>query len=279
MSSNGSPLLEARELTRVFGHGPNAVAAVDRVSLAIEPGEVVALVGESGSGKSTLARLLLRLLEPTSGTILLQGREVSGLRGSRLRQYWQEVQAVFQDPFSSFNQFFTIQHVFQGTLRLIGRPVSQQERRRLIEEALRHVGLEGDVLEKWPHQLSGGQRQRVMVARSLLLRPRLLIADEPTSMLDASLRANILNLFSDLRQEYGMGVLFITHDLGQASYLSDRLLVMRRGELVESGPTDRILADPQHEYTRQLLADVPRLARDGTVPLAQASTLPGRGTK
>jgi ABC-type oligopeptide transport system ATPase subunit len=260
-SGNGAaaPLLETRELTRVFGHGQGAVTAAARVSLRIEAGEVVALVGESGSGKSTLARLVLRLLEPTSGSILLDGRDVSMLRGRGLRDYWREVQAVFQDPFSSFNQFFPIGRLFQGALRLVEGSLAEEQRRGRVADALARVGLDDGVLEKWPHQLSGGQRQRVMMARALLLRPRLLVADEPTSMLDASLRANILNLIADVRKDYGMGVLFITHDLGQASYLSDRLLVMRQGELVEGGTTELVLSEPRHEYTRQLLADVPRL--------------------
>ena len=254
-------LFEVSELTRVFGHGQHAVTAVDHVSFTIGEGEVVALVGESGSGKSTLARLLLRLLEPTSGTFSLEGVEVTGLRGRRLRAYWSEAQAVFQDPFGSFNQFFTTRRLLGASTRVLERPLSKTERERRLEEAMHYVGLSLDVLDKWPHQLSGGQRQRLMLARALMLRPRLLIADEPTSMLDASLRANILNLLADIRERYRMSVLFITHDLGQASYIGDRLIVMCEGRLVEQGAADRVLWNPQHEYTRRLLADVPRLQR------------------
>lgn len=258
--SEDRPLLEAVELTRVFGQGATAVRAVDGVSLQIREREMVALVGESGSGKSTLARLLLRLLPATSGSVTFAGTDVSRYRGRALRGYWRDVQAVFQDPFSSFNQFFTVDHIFRSSLRMLG-DTRRDLRSQRVERALDSVGLGTDVLARWPHQLSGGQRQRVMMARALLTEPRLLIADEPTSMLDASLRATILNLLRDVRQEYGMAVLFITHDVGQACYLSDQLLVMRLGKLVESGRTEEVVEDPQHEYTKQLLADVPRLAR------------------
>ena len=253
------PLLEASELTRTFGSGSRAVAAVDHVSFSVAPGEIVALVGESGSGKSTLARLLLRLLDPTGGRFSLSGVDVTRLRGSGLRPYWREVQAIFQDPFGSFNQFFAAGRVLQTAFELLEPPPREDERQARIEEAIQQVGLSADLLQKWPHQLSGGQRQRIMLARALLLRPRLLIADEPTSMLDASLRVTILNLIGELRRLQGMTVLFITHDLGQASYVSDRVLVMCGGRLVEDGPTDRVLWSPRHEYTRRLLADVPRL--------------------
>jgi len=260
--SAARPLLEVSGLTRSFGSGARAVAAVDNVTFAVSPGEIVALVGQSGSGKSTLARVLLRLLDPTSGTFSLDGRESSRLQGRALKAYWRDVQAVFQDPFSSFNQFFPTRRLLEGSLGLLEHQPRGPEREARMQEAIRQVGLNADVLDKWPHQLSGGQRQRIMLARALMLRPRLLIADEPTSMLDASLRATILNLLGELRQRHGMTVLFITHDIGQASYVSDRVLVMRSGELVEDGPTDQVLWNPQHEYTQQLLADVPRLHPD-----------------
>jgi ABC-type oligopeptide transport system ATPase subunit len=272
VSLNGSAgaLLDVSGLTRTFGFGSRAVAAVDHVSFSIQPGEIVALVGESGSGKSTLARLLLRLLDATQGTISLAGRDVTHLRGASLKRYWREVQAVFQDPFSSFNQFFPTKRLLYGSLGVLEHQPRGAEREGRIAEAIERVGLGADLLDKWPHQLSGGQRQRMMLARALLLRPRLLIADEPTSMLDASLRVTILNLLRELRDEHGMTVLFITHDLGQAGYVSDRVLVMSKGELVESGTTDDVLWNPQHEYTRKLLADVPRLHPNGTAPAESA---------
>jgi peptide/nickel transport system ATP-binding protein len=267
-SPNGAagPLLEAAGLTRTFGSGSVAMTAVDHVSFSIQAGEIVALVGESGSGKSTLARLLLRLLNPTGGTFSLAGRAVTRLRGPGLKGYWREVQAVFQDPFSSFNQFFPTKRLLYGSLGILEHQPRGAEREERIAEAIEQVGLGVDLLDKWPHQLSGGQRQRMMLARALLLRPRLLIADEPTSMLDASLRVTILNLLRELRDTHGMTVLFITHDLGQAGYVSDRVLVMSRGELVESGRTDDVLWNPKHEYTRRLLADVPRLHPNGASP-------------
>ena len=260
--ANGGPLLEVSGLTRTFGSGARSVAAVTDVTFTVAPGEIVALVGESGSGKSTLARLLLRLLDSTSGSFKLAGADVTSLSGSGLKAYWRQVQAVFQDPFSSFNQFFPTRRLLEGSMGLLEQPPGGNERQARMQEAIRQVGLNADVLDKWPHQLSGGQRQRIMLARALMLRPRLLIADEPTSMLDASLRATILNLMGEMRQRHGMTVLFITHDIGQASYVSDRVLVMRSGELVEDGSTDQVLWNPRHEYTRQLLSDVPRLHPD-----------------
>lgn len=260
------PLLQARGLTREFGHGASLVRAVDDVSFTLGRQEIVTIVGESGSGKSTLARMILRLLDPTSGTIELESKDVTGLKGARLAEYWREVQAVFQDPFSSFNQFFTVRRILTRSLGLLARAKSDGavdvngRVDELMAQALEHVGLTSDeVLQKWPHQLSGGQRQRVMIARALMLRPRILIADEATSMLDASLRANVLNVLADLREVYDMTILFITHDIGQACYISDRVLVMSKGELVEHGPTEQVIFDPQHEYTKRLLADVPRL--------------------
>lgn len=259
MSDPGWAFLEARNVTRVFGHGEHAVRAVDDVSFTLHHKEIVTIVGESGSGKSTLARLVLRLLDPTSGSITLDGKDVTKLKGGALRPYWRDVQAVFQDPFSAFNQFFTVERVLTRSLKLLSNGVEQRAG-NLMRESLEHVGLEPDeVLQKWPHQLSGGQRQRVMIARALMMRPRILVADEATSMLDASLRANILNVLADLRRDYDMTILFITHDIGQACYISDRVLVMSQGEMVEQGPTDDVIFNPKHEYTQRLLADVPRL--------------------
>lgn len=253
-------LLEARAVSRSFGRGRDAVRAVVDVSLTLRQHEIVALVGQSGSGKSTLARLLLRLLPVTGGQIFFDGTEITTVRRhAALRGYWRDVQAIFQDPFSSFNQFFPVGRTLHRALGL--RPeLPGAERRDRIRQALADVGLDPEeTLEKWPHQLSGGQRQRAMAARALALRPRLLIADEPTSMLDASIRVTILNLLCDLRDRHGMSVLFITHDIGQAYYLSDRILVMHRGELVEDGTAEQVIAAPRDPYTRRLLADVPTL--------------------
>jgi peptide/nickel transport system ATP-binding protein len=263
-SPNGAqPLLKVDGLTRIFGRGESAVRAVDGVSFSLRQGEITTVVGESGSGKSTLARLVLRLLPLTSGRIELAGRDVTNLRGRSLTAYWREVQAVFQDPFSAFNQFFNVRRLMGRSRRLIDANGAALNERMVA--ALEQVGLAPDVLDKHPHQLSGGQRQRVMIARALMMRPVLLIADEATSMLDASLRANILNVLTDLRAQAGLTIMFITHDIGQACYVSDRVLVMKNGKMVESGPTEDVIFRPKHEYTQQLLADVPRL-HDVAVP-------------
>lgn len=250
------PLLTVRKLTKTFGSGEGAVTAVNNVSLELYPGEIVALVGESGSGKSTLARLLLRLLAPTSGDIELSGQNVT--KGPK-HVYWREVQAVFQDPFASFNQFYNVRRVLLSALGVLKKQPNRAEKERRLKEALAQVGLSESLLNKRPFELSGGQRQRVMMARALMLKPELLIADEPTSMLDASLRVSILNQLKDVRDATGTTLLLITHDLGQAYYVSDRLLVMYKGELVESGPTEQVVAQSQHPYTRSLIADVPTL--------------------
>jgi peptide/nickel transport system ATP-binding protein len=251
-------ILAVEGLTKVFGRGLTAVRAVDDVTFSVASGDITTVVGESGSGKSTLARLILRLIPPTSGRIELSGKDVTELGTRDLTGYWREVQAVFQDPFSAFNQFFTVRRLLGRSRRLIDVDGDAIEERMVA--SLEQVGLPAkDVLSKYPHQLSGGQRQRVMIARALMMRPVLLIADEATSMLDASLRANILNVLTDLRRDTGLTILFITHDIGQACYVSDRVLVMKNGKLVESGPADEVIFRPQHEYTQQLLADVPRL--------------------
>jgi peptide/nickel transport system ATP-binding protein len=261
LSNEPLTLLEARHLTRIFGGGENEVRAVDDVSFAIHPGEIVAIVGESGSGKSTLARLLLCLLEPTSGQILFRGEDITALHGPRhLKTYWREVQGIFQDPFASFNQFYSVGRVLKKTLDLSDEKLSRAEQQQRLELALRNVGLDPtDVLKKGSHQLSGGQLQRVMIARALLVEPEIVIADESTSMLDASLRVTILNVLSELRARLQMTILFVTHDIGQAYYLSDRVFVMYHGQIVEQGPVEEVLHDPQHAYTRRLMADVPRL--------------------
>lgn len=257
VSATGTALLEVSHLTRNFGSGSHQVCAVKDVSFSLQPGEIVAVVGESGSGKSTLARLVLRLLPPSSGNIAFLGGDVGA--GSTA-DYWREVQAVFQDPYASFNQFYTVRRILGNALSLSKERLSGAERDKRMREGLAAVGLKGEeILGKWPHQLSGGQRQRVMMARALMLQPKLLVADEPTSALDASLRVSVLNLLSDLRQRFGMSILFITHDIGQAYYLCDRMLVMYQGELVEQGTVEEVVRNAKHPYTQRLLADVPKL--------------------
>ncbi len=250
-------LFTAEDVSKTFGRGDRAVPAVRDMSFTLEPGSITTIVGESGSGKSTMARMVLRLMAATSGRMTFDGKDITSITGADRADYWRDVQAVFQDPFSSFNQFFTVRRLLSRSVKLIKDPALARER---MTEALGHVGMEpADVLGRFPHQLSGGQRQRVMIARALMMQPRLLIADEATSMLDASLRVNILNVLSDLRDQLGMTVLFITHDIGQACYLADQVLVMEHGLMVESGPAEQVIFEPQHEYTQRLLADVPKL--------------------
>jgi peptide/nickel transport system ATP-binding protein len=252
-------LLEVRDLSRSFGSGRQTVQAVKSVSFDVDRGAILAVVGESGSGKTTLARMLLGLLEPSAGHIHLGGRDVTHLYGGHDRRaYWQRVQGVFQDPFASFNQFYRVGRVLEKGLDLLDHP--PRDRKAAVYDTLRGVGLDPEeVVDRRPHELSGGQRQRVMMARALLVQPELLIADEPTSMLDASMRANALNLILDVRDQHHMAVVFITHDLGQAAYISDRMLVMYRGQIVEQGPPEQVLWSPTHPYTVRLMADVPRL--------------------
>jgi len=250
-----SAIYTAEHITKTFGRRGHQVKAVNDVSFTLEEQQVTTIVGESGSGKSTIARMVLGLMPITSGKLVFQGKDVTHLKGRARTEYWRNVQAVFQDPFSSFNQFFTVGTLLARSIRLVGRQVGQQR----LEESLGHVGMDLSVLDRYPHQLSGGQRQRVMIARALMMQPKLLIADEATSMLDASLRVNILNVLKDLRQELGMTILFITHDIGQACYLADRILVMEHGSMVEQGTTDEVIFNPRHEYTKRLLADVPKL--------------------
>ena len=254
----GQPVLSATHVTKQFRVAGGHITAVDDVSVDFHAGKVLAVVGESGSGKSTLARMLLRLMPVTSGTISYQGRDVTHIKGAELRGYWRDVQAVFQDPFSSFNQFYT---VGQTLRRGMGKQGLEKETLdQLIETCLGYVGLKpGDAVHKYPHQLSGGQRQRVMIARALMMNPKVLLADEATSMLDASLRVSALNVLQDLRENLGLTVLFITHDIGQACYLADEVVVMEHGLIVERGTTDAVIFEPKNDYTKRLLADVPDL--------------------
>lgn len=266
-ASTSQPLLEVRHLTRIFGSRDREVRAVDDVSFTVGSGEIISIVGESGSGKSTLARMLLRLTDPTAGQILMNGQDVTRLSGTRqLRPYWRDVQGIFQNPVASFNQFYSVGRVLRKTLALSDQTFSRPEEMEKLHSALKIVGLDpDDVLSKGAHQLSGGQLQRAMIARALLVNPKLLIADESTSALDASLRVTILNVLRDLRERMGMTVLFVTHDIGQANYISDRVFVMYQGQMVEQGAIEDVLRQPRHDYTRRLLADVPRLGGWGTI--------------
>jgi peptide/nickel transport system ATP-binding protein len=259
-----APLLETRGLTKHFKIGGNlsrrTLHAVDDANLVIDSNEIVALVGESGSGKSTLARLLARVYPPTSGEILYQGRPLSGMRTRRqLMAYRSDVPMVFQDPFSSLNPAFRVSHGILRGLKLHRPDLDRAHRRAEAERVTEAVGLTpaGEVLDRFPYELSGGQRQRIGFAQALAYRPKLILADEPVSMLDVSIRIGLLKLMAKLRADEGVSILYITHDLASARYLSDRLFVMYAGHVVESGPTEDVLSNPRHPYTELLLSAAP----------------------
>ena len=254
------PLLRTEGLTRHFRVGKllsgQVLHAVDDVNLTIGCGEIVALVGESGSGKSTIARLLARVYKPTSGEIYFEGRPLSSLRGRKERlAYASDVPMVFQDPYSSINPAYRVSHGIKRALRLHRRGLGRPE----VERVLGEVGLvpPGKMVAKFPHELSGGQRQRVGFAQALAFSPKLIIADEPVSMLDVSIRIGLLNLMSELREREGVSFLYITHDVASARYIADRVLVMYGGHLVEEGPVEDVIQRPKHPYTQLLLSAVP----------------------
>ena len=250
--------LEVQGLTKEFGRRP-PLRAVDDVSFTLSPGKVTALVGESGSGKSTVARLLSQLYRPTEGTIRFRGEDASRVRGRRaLLRYRSEVQMIFQDPFASLNPVKKVQHHIERPLLIHGL-VSRRQVDARVRELLQKVGLvpPDEIAQKYPHQLSGGQRQRVAIARALAVEPAVVLADEPISMLDVSIRIGLLNLMADLKRELGIAFLYITHDIASARYVADEVLVMLSGRIVEQGPTESVLQDPRHAYTRLLLSAVP----------------------
>jgi ABC-type oligopeptide transport system ATPase subunit len=246
---------------RVGTFGGRELVAVDNINLEVGPGEVISLIGESGSGKSTIGRMILRLTGVTAGTISFDGTDIAAFKGKGLRAYYGNVQGVFQDPFSCYNPVFKADRVLE-MLRPAWFPRLDDRRwHDKVAASLEAVRLDpGQVLGKYPHQLSGGQLQRMLVARALLLDIRLLVADEIISMLDASTRIDVLNLLGDLKAR-GLGILFITHDLSLGNYISDRAVILRRGEVGEEGSTERVFGQPQHPYTQALLASVPQLHR------------------
>jgi peptide/nickel transport system ATP-binding protein len=258
------PVLEVRELSKGFPVGGGILRrqelrAVEDVSFELVPGRVTALVGESGSGKSTVARLLARLYVPSAGRIVFRGEDVTRVRSRRaLLRYRSQVQMIFQDPFGSLNPVKRVEHHLARPLRIHG-VVPRHEVAAHVRELLTSVGLvpADTIARKYPHQLSGGQQQRVAIARALAVEPRVLLADEPISMLDVSIRIGILNLIVELKRSREIAFLYITHDLASARYVADEVLVMYRGQIVERGPTDEVLQRPLHAYTRLLLSAVP----------------------
>ena len=265
---NKQPVLEARELSKDFHTGGaftgGVVKAVQAASFKLYRGHVVALVGESGSGKSTIVRMLARLYAPSAGDILYEGENVLEQGGRRaLLDYRAKVQMVFQDPFSSLNPVHRASHAVQRPLKIYGKARGRGQMRQKLIELFEMVSLTpaDEFIEKFPHQLSGGQRQRIAIARALAVEPEVILADEPVSMLDVSIRLGILNLMADLRDNQGIGFLYVTHDLASARYFADEILVMYAGYIVEQASAEELISDPKHPYTQLLLASVPDPSR------------------
>jgi oligopeptide/dipeptide ABC transporter ATP-binding protein len=268
-------LLEARGVTRVFGDGPDATVALDNFSLVIsgDNPSFTAIAGESGSGKTTLARLLLGFIQPTSGDVLYRGKNLWKMDGPDRLGFRHDVQAIFQDPFEVFNPFYRVDHLLTVPISKFRLAKSRAQARSQIEAALITVGLRPEeTLGRYPHQLSGGQRQRLTVARALLLQPRLIIADEPVSMVDASLRATILESLKKIHLDFGISFLYITHDLTTAYQICDNIIVLYRGAVAEVGNVDLVIKRPQHPYSRLLITSIPepdvdnRWDDDGDLP-------------
>lgn len=263
-----APLVRARGLAKRYASGRGSIAsawrrapevlAVDGVDLEIATGVTTALVGESGCGKSTLGRLLLALEAPTAGRVEYRGRDLAGLDAGALRSFRRSAQVVFQDPYGSLNPRLTVGSMLREALGVHGIARGNEARRR-VEELLDRVGLPGDAAGRYPHEFSGGQRQRVGIARALSVEPEFIVLDEPVSALDVSVQAQILNLLRELQRDLGLTYLFVSHDLGVVRNIADRIVVMHRGRIVEQGTADRVLSAPRVDYTRLLLAAVPRI--------------------
>ena len=260
-----APLLEVEGLTRhydvkrglVFSRSAGVVRAVDGVSFSVARGETLALVGESGCGKSTTARLVLRLIEPTAGSVWFEGRDIGAMTGEPLRALRKRMQIVFQDPFASLNPRMTVGDILEEPLIVHGIGDAASRRTR-VAALLRLVGLADYHAQRYPHEFSGGQRQRIGIARALAVEPSLIVCDEPVSALDVSVQAQVINLLKDLQRELGLSYLFIAHDLAVVKHMADRVAVMYLGQIVEIGPAASLFAHPRHPYTRTLLAAIPR---------------------
>jgi oligopeptide transport system ATP-binding protein len=261
------PLLEVQNLktyfpirTGVFRRHTDDVKAVDDVSFTVEEGTTVGLVGESGSGKSTIGKTILKLVPATGGRVLFDGQDILPMSEDEFRPLRREMQMIFQDPFGSLNPRHTIHQIVAEALEIHFPAMSRSQRQERVAELLRQVGLKPEMMERYPHEFSGGQRQRIGIARALAVKPKFIVCDEPVSALDVSVQAQIVNLLQDLQAELGLTYLFIAHDLAVVEHISDHVLVMYRGEIVESASADAIYQNPQHEYTRKLLAAVPKFA-------------------
>ena len=261
MANEKKSCLRGAGVTKIFGLGRQKTVAVDHVDFDFGEGEIVSIVGESGSGKTTLAKMLLGLISVSEGDVYFQGvkRDISSQR--KKQEYWKNIQAIFQDPFSSFNTFNKIDTVLLDCINMRGgRHLPKADKVALMTEACSFVNLKFEELtNKYPFELSGGQMQRLMIARIFLLKPKILLADEPTSMIDACSRATILDYLMQLRNETGMTLIFITHDIGLAYYVSDSVYIMEHGKFVERGSADEVILHPKEPYTRRLLNDVPKI--------------------
>jgi peptide/nickel transport system ATP-binding protein/oligopeptide transport system ATP-binding protein len=260
------PLLEVQNLCTwfpvhggVFRRKTGDIRAVDDVSFSIQAGQTVGLVGESGSGKTTVGRTILKLIPPTSGSVKFCGREILPLSEQDFRPLRREMQMIFQDPFGSLNPRFTIAEIVGEALEIHFPEMTRSERSDRIAELLRLVGLQPEMMRRYPHEFSGGQRQRIGIARALAVEPRFIVCDEPVSALDVSVQAQIVNLLQDLQEQFGIAYLFIAHDLAVVEHISDHVLVMHHGKIVESASAEAIYQDPQNDYTKTLLAAVPSL--------------------
>ncbi|MGB0581865.1 MAG: ABC transporter ATP-binding protein [Limisphaerales bacterium] len=241
----------------MLGRTQHFVKAVDDVSLTVNAGQTVGLVGESGCGKSTLGRAIVRLLEPTAGKIEFDGTDVATLNGAKLRRQRQEFQMIFQDPFGSLNPRMTVGQIIGEPIEIHRLAASRAEKDELVADLLRDVGLDPSHAQRYPHEFSGGQRQRIGIARALALKPKLIVCDEPVSALDVSVQAQIINLLQDLQQEHGLAYLFIAHDLDVVEHISERIVVMYLGRVVEEGEAESVVNDPQHPYTQALISASP----------------------
>ncbi|ARM91800.1 oligopeptide ABC transporter ATP-binding protein (plasmid) [Rhizobium sp. CIAT894] len=251
-------ILTLDKVTKTFGYGTSAVHAARAISFSLQAGRALALVGESGSGKTTCARMAMREYQPTSGQILYKGLPVEDAKADEIARYRRSVQMIFQDPFASLNPAHTIAHHLRRPLKLHRPDIKGADIESTVRELLQRVRLDPDlVAPKYPHELSGGQRQRVNIARALAVRPEVIVADEPTSMLDVSVRLGVLNLLNEMKQEMNLGLLYITHDIATARYVAEDIAVMYAGQIVEWGSTARVIDNPQHPYTKLLLSAVP----------------------
>ena len=259
--SNAPMCLSGRGVTKIFGVGDKKTVAVNNVDFDFHEGEFVSIVGESGSGKTTLSKMLLGLSKATSGDIQFQGKPLDVSTGAKRREYWKGIQAIFQDPFSSYNVFHKIDSVLLDCINMRGgRNLPKEKKIEMMTEACSFVNLKfAELTNKYPFELSGGQMQRLMIARIFLLKPKILLADEPTSMVDACSRATILDMLLDLRDETGMTIIFITHDIGLAYYISDTVYIMEHGKFVEYGKADEVIINPKAAYTKRLISDVPKI--------------------